>query len=720
MRAGHPRRSTPVHLLAGVAICALYLLRAARRGTRPTTPPATQPQDVFAHVGSAGALVHATPAKTRHSRRFFVSVALLSLLFLALGVRALLASRPDVPSSPAAQGGMVVLTSAKGLAVDASMTVNTRGGSHGDVTTFELSLDFQATTRAMRRRLLAQTTDGFLFEKPFRYAVLFTGGNRLADSVTAERNTGAKGPRVTCNECRDPSTQVQLNRVIQQGANRAHGVPTVSELPTLGYEFSWRAPPLVMTSSEPQPSSRFSPAVSDAEVGRAYGYEADGGQVLTGTTTTGRLHITGMLATNPFARADGREQGSLVTVPDRFPRRVVLAADAADGTYLELAAPAKARFRLKLVPERLYAVHVGSNRLRLAKRPFDRLDFASPNASATDAAVIWRLSARGAPFYWQLSSDSEITAASGRATGAGLVAGVFLGLAATLLVVLIETLVSEWRTGVTLRRSRRLLASLLAIAATLVVLVTTGDMKYTVTTGGITASFVCVGPLSAPPGSADPGGDPSLCARERDSNARAARIAGELALVLWLYLAWTRRRAGRWRLTSIAKSVLAVAAAAWAALLITYEAIWATGWSSAWLAVPLLVAPLAAAFVAIRRLRHLTAQNSTWPARWLGGGIAAVLTSLAWLSPSPQGFRAVAVILAFEICRQWALGTRWISRKRLVGGALERERREGSRPPPRQATGRSAPRSPPTAVQHNGGQAPPRTLSTGLRRRSDR
>jgi hypothetical protein len=462
---GPPRRSALAGLLAGLALCVLYLLRAQRCGAGRTPPPGKQPQDPVAHTGSTGALVPAPVAEKRHSRRFFLTVAILGLLFLAVGIGALLDSRPDLPSAPVAQGGIVVLTSVKGITADASMIIETRGGTNGDVTTFQLSLTLQAPTRAVRRRLLAQTRDGVPFERPFRYAVLFTGSTRLADSVTAERHTDDRGPRLTCNDCPEPSTQVQLNRIAAQLANRrshrARGIPTVSTLPTLGSAFYWHAPPLTMTSSEPQPTGhsgpmQFSPAVSDADVEKAYGYDADGAQLLSGTTTTGRQHITGMFATDPFDRAGGRELGSIVTAPDRFPRRVVLAADAADGTYLELAAPTEARFRLKTVPEPLYAARMRSNRLQVAKRPFDRLDFASPEASATDASVVWRRSARGAPFYWQLSSDSEITAASGRATGAGLIAGVFLGLAASLLVVLVETLVREWRTGVTLRRSRRL------------------------------------------------------------------------------------------------------------------------------------------------------------------------------------------------------------------------------------------------------------------------
>lgn len=121
----------------------------------------------------------------------------------------------------------------------------------------------------------------------------------------------------------------------------------------------------------------------------------------------------------------------------------------------------------------------------------------------------------------------------------------------------------------------------------------TADVQYLVTSAGTSVSFTCPGPLSAPPdpsaGSPDPGGGSALCARERDSNTPAARIAGELALLLWLYLAWTRRRAGRWRLTSIAKSVLTVAAASWAAFLGVLEVAWATDWSSTWLVAPLLL-----------------------------------------------------------------------------------------------------------------------------------
>jgi hypothetical protein len=451
---GPPRRPAPAHLLAELALCVLYVFRALRCGTGRTPPPGKQPKDPIAPTGHTGAPVQAPSAEKRHSRRFFVTVALLSLLFLALGIHALLASRPELPAAPAPTGGIVVLTSVKGIAVDASMIVQTRGGSYGGVTTFQLTLNFQAPDRVVRRRLLGQTPHGVLFERPFRYAVLFTGSARLADSVTAERHTGDKGPRLTCNDCAVPSLSLPLGRIAGQITHkrfhRARGIPTVSALPTLGNEFHWHAPPLVMTSSEPQPTPgpvQFSPAVSDAEVAKAYGYDADGAQLLEGTTTTGHHEIAGMLANDPFARAGGREQGSLVTAPDGFPRHVVLAADAADGTYLELAAPAQGRFQLKDVPEQMYAARVRSNRLQVSKRPFDRLDFASPEASARDASVVWRRSARGAPFYWQLSSDSEITAASGRGTGAGLIAGVFLGLGASLLVVLIETLVSELAYG---------------------------------------------------------------------------------------------------------------------------------------------------------------------------------------------------------------------------------------------------------------------------------
>src|SRR4051812_40922050 len=122
MKPRGPKHGHPAHVLADVLIVVGYMARRRRNLTSAVAP----------RPGSADPIPAPREPAARHSRRFYLVLSILALAFLALGIRALLASRLEVPSYPAPRGGLVVLTSVKGMAVDAMMSVDTRGGQVGD------------------------------------------------------------------------------------------------------------------------------------------------------------------------------------------------------------------------------------------------------------------------------------------------------------------------------------------------------------------------------------------------------------------------------------------------------------------------------------------------------------------------------------------------------------------------------------------------------------
>lgn len=603
----------------------------------------------------------------RKTWRYYLALTVLSAGFGVAGINALLVSQPASASGSLAQGGIVVLTSDKGMTVSVSMKVQTGSGLNGSTPTFDLILGFHSSKGALRQ-LYAQTPDGIPFEMPFQYAVIFSGSAAIASDAQATAAGETRPIDLTCNDCGDPQVLIPFERALFKTRHilgRLNpSLRRISKIPQLGSTYYFHAGSLYLTSRQPGPGPgpgpyQVTPAATHAAIGDAYGYTTADASLLRGATTTGHLDITGLLAQQPGHMQEGREDASLATVPLKFPTNVTLAADEAQGSYLILQNPADPKLQVGQNSTTYYPARVTSDGLTVTKQPFDRLDLATPPAAVSSDAVTWQRSAVSAPFAWELSNDAEISAAAARDAQSGLLAGVLLSASAALLVAVLQRLLDEWQTGVTWRRLRRFAAAIAAAAATLVLLTQIGDLNVRLSSGrSLIAAVTCAGPLSRPPASASDSSNstgPSLCESARANQVRLASVAGVAALTLWLYVAWTGRRSGRRRIWRIVRNVLTVGVAAWAAeVLLLVVLVWRGGLAGDWLLAPLLVIPGCTAALAASRFRRREDRlEMMQSSRWTGNVVVAFVSVVAWLYPAPNGAIVVVGLLLAEVSRQW-------------------------------------------------------------------
>jgi hypothetical protein len=554
-----------------------------------------------------------------NSRQFFLAIGIMWCVFVGFGVHAFNRSQPRVAAASNPTGGIVVLTSIKGMTVDASTVLNTGVGVTGTSSAIELSLRFKPITRAAKAALVGRR-GGFVFPKPFRFAVIFSGSSRLAFGEAARRATGAVYPQIECPGCPDLDLFLSLARLLHKKHRRLGEIPT--HLPIQRY-FSARPHKLRLFSSEGSEGRdkaplQFSPAVHGAVVGDAFGYKNGRVAIVNGTATIGgALTVAGALETSASIRRDGREQGAFIALPAAFPRDVSSASDAADGTFLILPAPRSSSFELEGTPGRLYAVSVHSDRVRLKKDLFDRMDFSSPVATVESGEIRWPSKPTNAPFTWQVSSDAEITAATGRVARNSLLAGILLGFGAALGVLIIERAIEQWRVGRKLARVLRGLAAALAVVFTLVgAVAATADNVTTITAGGTTITFSCPGPLR--PFHSRAGGPQDIrselradCVSTRQASWRIPAVTGFAALVLWLYLAWSGARASGRLLRRTVRETLTVVAYGLGSELLAYGAFgWKGGLRGGVLLVVLLAANLIGAYLGARRVRRMNRRRN--------------------------------------------------------------------------------------------------------------
>jgi hypothetical protein len=489
-----------------------------------------------------------SPAETQASRhereaarrRFVWGMVVVVAVSAFAGYRLFKSAEVATPEPPAGAGGILVLTSARHMAIRATY----RLGSHDEYSahgpSFTLSIRFIPTRPRpiVGRASLEQLKAGGSFRledlphpKPFRIAVVFSGDSLPVTGVAAA-STGQDYPDVSCRLCLGASGDV-----------------------------SWLTGPVNVRVSDP--------GVPTYTLGEADGYTAAAPRaVASQLMTPGLLRIRGSLRRPASRQAGGRTQGAITLVPARFPANAESAADIASGgaRITDIRIPGRAEpkmkqvgVRISRVPTTLYPPTVRLSSLTLDKGLFDRLDYSFPEAELVGTRMSWQGQPRNSPFTWQLTNDRAVDGAAARGSRYALLAGLALGLAASAILSLLERLFDHWDVRAALRRRRRLLSGIAAFLCTMVfLLVGFANNVTTISSGNEQLlRFDCPAPLEkarARSAAAKPMEDAleaelqADCEASRRKGRGIAIVAGCLAILFWLpVLRGLRARMKVWR-----------------------------------------------------------------------------------------------------------------------------------------------------------------------------